>query len=223
MRLEKTEVLKLIKKSNPIFLDIDCYDGKDAREIFDLLPAAKIFCFEADPRSQILFESLQHNIPMTLVKSAIGSVDGQIAFYQSNSDTRRHYAFQDSWSASSSIRKPKNHLEIFPDVSFEDQIVVQCTKLDTWCKKAGLENTEIDFMWVDVNGAEMDFVIGALQTLKRTRYLYIEFSDKELYEGECKKEDLLRVLNDHELLGVYGYYGNFGNLLMRNKNEKSQL
>ena len=220
MKLEKKDVYKLIGKSDPIIFDVGCYDGKDTREILDLIPAAKIYCFEADSRSQSLFERFQRETSMTLIKSAVGSIDGNITLYQSDSSTRRHYPFQESWSASSSIRKPKNHLNIFPDVSFKDQVTVQCTKLDTWCKNTGLENAEIDFMWVDVNGAEMDFVAGALQTLKRTRYFYIEFSDKELYEGECKKEELLNALNDHELLGIYGYYGNFGNLLLRNKNEK---
>ena len=72
---------------------------------------------------------------------------------------------------------------------------------------------------MDINGAEEDFILGASAVLKyRVRFLYIEFSDKELYEGQITKEKILNLLPDFSLMNIYNFKGNFGNLLLKNRN-----
>lgn len=216
--LKKSAIKALIKKENPVIFEIGAYDGKDSRQMNAYFNNATFFCFEADPRSQNLFKTFSTPKNIYLQETAIGSIDGRIELNLSDSDTRRHYPAH-SWCASSSIRKPKYHLELFEDVEFNSSISVPCVRLDTWfeMKTAGIEL--IDFIWCDINGAEIDFILGAMETLnKRTRFLYIEFSDKELYEGQITKDDILKLLPNFELMGVYNFKGNFGNLLLKNKN-----
>lgn len=213
------DVIKLlINKENPIILDIGCYDGKDSLKLNNVFKNAEVHCFEADPRSVELFEKINSNNNLQLHKVAISNINGKVNFNLSDSETRRHYKYQTSWSASSSLKKPKNHLDLFNDVQFNKTIEVECITLDKWYKEK-LNWKAIDFIWVDINGAEEEFIKGALKTLNLfTRFLYIEFSDKELYEGQINKNQILELLNQFELIDIYNYQGNFGNMLLKNKN-----
>ena len=41
-----------------------------------------------------------------------------------------------------------------------------------------------DFLWIDVQGAEYNVLRGGIETLKKTKAIYTEYSLKELYEGQ---------------------------------------
>ena len=223
---EKLKIQKLINKRDPIILDIGCYDGKDSFELFLLFKQPTMFAFEADPRSIELFEKLQRKIfiwpdlpPITLVRKAVGNVDGIITYYLSDSKTRRHYEqdLQTSWSASSSIKPPQNHLKIFKDIEFYQTINVECVKLDTWAKKNEIES--IDLIWADVNGAEEDLIKGGLDIFSRTRYFYTEYSNEGLYEGQITLEQMKHMLPWFEEIERFEEGPNFGCILMGRKDD----
>jgi FkbM family methyltransferase len=208
--IKKEYIFELINKDKPLILDIGTYDGKDSMQLKKLMPEAEIICFEADERSASLFTKQTEGL--TLIRKVVSNKDGHIEFYPSESNIRRHYPDQDFWSASSSIKKPFYHLSLFDDVYFKTPIIVESTKLDTWHN-----GQTIDFIWCDINGGEKEFIEGAINTLTNyTRYLYIEFSNKELYEGQITKDEILKMLPSFTNNGVYNYHGNFGNILLKN-------
>ena len=49
-------------------------------------------------------------------------------------------------------------------------------------------------MWMDVQGAERDVIRGASATLEKTRYVFTEYSDDELYEGQAGLSEILELL-----------------------------
>jgi hypothetical protein len=73
--------------------------------------------------------------------------------------------------------------------------------LDAWSRKHAPGT--IDFIWADVQGAEGDLVRGGNEALRRTRFLYTEFNDDELYEGQATLRDLLGMLPDFEIVRRY--------------------
>lgn len=218
MDLSKNAIVNLINSETPLILEIGMYDGDDARELASLMPSAIIHGFECDPRSIALYKGFKPVKNITLHEIAIGNNNGLVDLFLSDSDTRRHYDDQDQWSASSSLRKPKTHLELFTDVYFERTVKVECMTLDKW-RVNNIPAEVIDFIWVDINGAECDLVLGGMKTLNDfTRYLYMEFSDKELYEGQAKKTDLMKFLHNFDEVGIYNFEeGNFGNVLLKNR------
>ena len=67
----------------------------------------------------------------------------------------------------------------------------------------GLRIDTVDFIWADVQGAEGDMIRGGLRVLSRTRYLYTEWSDDELYEGQATLTEILRLLPDFRVVELW--------------------
>ena len=214
---DKSQLSQYVDGTDLVIFDIGCYDGSDSVEFAETYPKAKVYSFEPDSRSIELFKSKVNNDRITLVETAISNVDGEIEWFGSDSDTRRHYEDQTSWSASSSMKRPKKHIDTFTDVYFNDITKVKSTKLDTWCEENGID--KIDIMWVDVNGAVKEFIEGAKNTLKnKTKLLITEFEEIELYEGSSNLDETLELLPNFEKVEVFNFLGNFGNVILKNKN-----
>ena len=109
--------------------------------------------------------------------------------------------FVKDWDYSGSIRKPKLHVQAYPWVKFERTITVPTRRLDTWAKAENLG--QVDLIWADVQGAEVDLIAGGSETLRRTRYFYTEYSNEELYEGEITLEGILERLPEFEIVHRY--------------------
>jgi hypothetical protein len=107
----------------------------------------------------------------------------------------------EGWDLSGSIRKPKDHLIIEPGVTFERTIRVRTTSLDQWADEHAIGN--IDFIWMDVQGAERDVLGGGKRTLARTRFLYTEYSEREMYEGQYTFKELVNALPGFEVVVRY--------------------
>ncbi len=60
--------------------------------------------------------------------------------------------------------------------------------------------------------AENLFIRGGQEALGKTRYLYTEYSNRELYEGQVNLPQLLALLPDYEVVARYP-----GDVLLRNK------
>lgn len=206
--MNKYDIKKLVSKDNPLVLDIGCYNGKDSAELSDVLQC-NVHCFEPDPLSQDMFRS-EHdrNFHLKLYPFALCNEDGEIDFYQSNHPQ------------SNSIHEPREHLNIFPAVKFDEVTKVKCMKLDTWwteyLRTHNHEREVIDFIWADVNGAERDLILGGQQALSVTRYLYIEVSKKELYKGQQHYNFLNDLLPNFKMMTMYNWGENFGNILLKN-------
>lgn len=218
--INKDFFLSEVTKTDPVIFDIGCYDGADSREFSRLFENPTIYAFEGDKRSIELFNRLSKGYKnIKLTETVLSDTNGKVDWFASESDTRRHYDFQNSWSASSSLKRPDNHLNIFKDVSFSEAYKVQSMTLDTWMKD-NPHIDSIDIIWADVNGGEEELLKGAKATLQKTKFLYIEFNgtqDKKLYSQCLTKEDIKDKLPDFEELGVYNFMGNFGNILLKNR------
>lgn len=89
-------------------------------------------------------------------------------------------------------------------------VTVTTTTLDCWCSEHGIE--VVDFIWMDVQGAEADVFKGGPATLSRTRFLYTEYADRELYEGQLDLRRLLKTLRGFRILTRYP-----GDVLLANR------
>jgi FkbM family methyltransferase len=196
--LESAEIARLIGRPDPTILDIGCNDGTHTRMFLDLFDHGRVFSFEPDPRARERFRRDTTDPRAQLFPIAIGASDGVTQFHQSSGDG---VVGLKTWDYSGSIRKPKLHLQRHPWCRFDSQIAVPIMRLDTWAEAQGV--TDVDFIWADMQGAEVDLIIGGSRILDRTRFLYTEYSDEELYEGEITLQQILQLLPHFEVVHRY--------------------
>jgi 2-O-methyltransferase len=171
-----------------LFLELGSHEGTDTAWLARL-PGVRIHAFEPDPRNA---QPPRPNV--TVHHAAVSERDGRGPLILSQE------GWGQRWTHSSSLRRPKNHLRRFP-VTFGDAVDVQLVTLDTFAREQGIEL--VDFVWANVQGAEGDVVRGGLATLRNTRYLYTEYSNDELYEGQATLPELLELLPDFRVLELW--------------------
>ncbi len=204
--ISKGEIKDILKKENPIILEIGCNDGTDTLDFLETFKDCKIYCFEPDPRPIEKFKVKDNRCK--LFKIAISNEDGETTFNLSGG--KDPYGKRDDWDQSSSIKKPKKHLKEYPWCNFDKKIKVKTKRLDTWAKENKIN--KVDFIWADVQGAERELIEGGLNVLNNTNYLYTEFYDKEMYEGQLNLQQILKLLPNFEVVKKFG-----SNVLLKNK------
>ena len=154
-----------------------------------LLNNPRYIVFEPDPRNveEIKKRSIYKHI--TLEPFAISDVNGTTDFYLSSGNVDPN---QPDWTGSSSILKPKRHLDEHRWCKFDQKTTVPTITLDSYCKKEKIDY--IDFIWADVQGAEAKMVDGGQNILKATKYLYCEYSNAELYDGQKQLNEWIEKL-----------------------------
>jgi FkbM family methyltransferase len=190
--MNKQELKNIIGEAN-VILDIGSYDGKDARELHELF-GCQVHCFE--PNEEVF-------------KWSEGLIYWPFAVSNSSKNVN---LIESDHPQSSSLKLPHKHKAVWPKITFYPTKAVTCIRLDRWSEN----KRNIDLIWCDVNGSEGDLIAGATETLKHTRYLYIEVSDKELYAGQPKINEVIAMLPDFKVIGLYDFGENFGNILFKN-------
>jgi FkbM family methyltransferase len=194
------------------FVEIGMHFGIDTQEFRKMHPNARIVCFEPDPRNIQVIKKLGNNTICELHELALSNTNEPMDFYLSSGTCKGLGSLLDNndWSCSSSLKKPTGHLSVHKWITFPSSVKVQCCKLDDF---EPLKNTKIDFMWVDVQGAE-DLVFScATETLKNTHYVYTEYCNEELYQGQLNLNQILKLFPGFKIVHDFG-----GDVLLQNMN-----
>ena len=219
------EILERFKEiisvqDHPFVIEFGACDGYHTDIMLDILNSVRPNCryhiFE--PVQELVnqidmrigrFKSTNPNIKV--FTEAVGSETGTFTFYQSGGGRTENGRIVENYYGSSSIRKPKLVTEAWKEMTFTETICNSIT-FDDYIKREGLEGQVIDFIWADIQGAEIDLILGGKEAFKNVRYFYTEYCDSELYEGEIPLEKILELMPDFEVVEDY-----IGDVLLRNK------
>ena len=162
---------------------IGAHYGEEIQEYVDN-GIQKITVFEPLSRNfDVLTKRMQNvNADIQGHQVALGSKKGTATMFLSSNEAQ-----------SSSILKPKQHLELHPDVSFDGTEEVEVSLLDDY------DIGESNFINIDVQGYELEVFKGGTKTLEKVDYIYCEVNRGEVYEGNAMVEDL------DEFLSTYGF------------------
>lgn len=211
-RLTAEEIRDLVGTA-PLMLEIGSHDGSDTVKFLGAMPAARIVCFEPDPRPVVEFtRRLEHDSRVKLFCEAVAESDGETAFYASTGEVGEH----EDWDFSGSLQRATGHLLHSPEIKFKDPVTIQCMRLDTWLTDFNVGAWSItgpDFIWADVQGGQRRLIAGGRTTLALTRYLYLECHHEPLYENEPTQDELIAMLPGFEPLAIY----ELDNILFRNR------
>ena len=182
------QILKDI--DHPVIMEIGAHYCEDTERIFSLAKNnCSYYVFEPDPRNIDVIKRKPIYKKIILSEAAVGANDKTTKLYMSSGNANPNAA---DWTGSSSINTPKEHLKHFKWCKFEESVLVKSVCLDTYCQDNAIKY--IDFLWVDAQGAEADIFRGAQKTLSKVKYLYSEFYNVEMYEGQITLKEWFKLL-----------------------------
>lgn len=199
-----------ITTESPTILEIGCNDGTDTLRLAGLFQHPTIHCFEPERRAINRFrEHIPEDHPhISLHEFALSDMDGEQSFFPSAG--RDSELLPKGWDMSGSLRRPAEHMEIHEGIEFGPPVTVPTRRLDSWLREQNIDH--IDFIWMDVQGAEQDVLKGAGEMLPQVDFIYTEYSQQEIYEGQLDLQKILNLLPEFIVERRLA-----GDVLLRNK------
>jgi FkbM family methyltransferase len=196
------EIIKNTKE--PVIFEIGACDGYHTNILYNIAKkyhqSFKYFAFEPDKRLNESFKINNKNNQVEFLNLAFGSENKEVTFYLSSGEESRPGYVKQRFYGSSSIKKPKLVTQAWPDMKFEET-KVKCTTIDEFCRTNKIE--KIDFIWMDTQGAEKDIFSGLGSMKEKIRFIFTEYCNAELYEGEIGLNQICSMLNIFNLIQDY--------------------
>jgi FkbM family methyltransferase len=165
-------VLGVLLGPSATVLEAGAHNGSDTVELAALFPAGHVHAFE--PIETLRMELQRRTANLANVSTY------PFALWRQTGMRPMHVSAGTS-DGSSSLLRPKEHLEVHPSVLFETAVEVPTTTVDEWRQMYSV--SRIDLLWLDLQGAELDVLAAAPETLRTVRAIYTEVNFREMYEG----------------------------------------
>ena len=196
LSLHEKVILKLFNSNDElIFFDIGACEGLSSVRYLSIFPNTTIFAFEPVPNN---FKKIIKNKEKNGLKNlntfelGLSNEKGEATFYVSsgtppNKETPADNS-TDFGNKSSSLYKPGKTKEVHPWLEFNEKITIQTETLKNFCKEHNVNS--IDFIHMDVQGAELMVLKGAKEMISNINSVWLEVEKVELYENQALKNDI---------------------------------
>ena len=185
-------VAEFLRKRNVNFdtfgtvFDIGSRDGLQAIELSDLFRNAQVFAVECNRDT---LDDCRRNIAsrsrIRLIDKAINSYTGRCLFHPIDRE-KTVTTWPDGNPGASSLFLATGD---YPAEKYvQNTVEVDCIRLDVLCGQLGID--VVDFIWMDLQGAELIALQSAGPLLEKVRYIFTEVSHKPLYNGQCLFDDV---------------------------------
>lgn len=217
----KKILLKLFKKTDGLnIFDIGACEGEESIRYKNIFPLSTIFLFEPLPKNQkLILENIKNSNfeNLRLIPMALSDVNGYTEFYTSSGQPNEAQIGLD-WdfgNKSSSLLSPQ--LKNLPKwLNFDEVIQVQTMTLDFFVKDNKIDS--IDFIHMDVQGAELKVLEGAKEKIKYIKTIWLEVSNVELYKNQPLRDEIeVFMKNNYFQLIKSEFSGGFGDQFYVNK------
>jgi len=174
----------------------------------------KVLWVEANP---VIFAELSDNLIKYRFQKAyqalISNEDGkEIDFYLSNNDYASSSIFEfGTLSSGSSSLWPDKHLK-----HVNKKKLLSIT-IDTLVEKNSINIKDYDHWVIDLQGAELLALEGAVASLKFCKSMYIEVSKGDVYKKGAKWNEVLFFLEKNNYKQMWDFTSNHGNILFIKK------
>ena len=176
----ETEIVKKEIKENDIVLDVGANIGYYSLIFAQLIgKSGKVYSFEPDPTN---FEILKKNILVNkhenviLENKAVSNKEGNLKLYLSTENNGMHRIYPSKWC--------------------KESIDINSIKIDNYFNK----NQKIDFIKLDIEGAEYDALLGMESIIQNNEniVIFIEFVPTSLEEHGTNPEKVIDFFINHK-------------------------
>ena len=195
----------------PTIIEAGMCDGLDTEFFAKSYPDGKIYGFEPIP--ELFQQSLNRNknySNVNLEQLALGEKSEDVKFFVSD-------RFGEKWG-SSSMLKPKKHIDVHKDITFNTELNLKVVNLDEWC--VGNKINSIELMWLDLQGFEPIVIKSSPNIISKTKFIYSEVSLIETYENVTLYKDFKKYMESMNFRVVFEDlpWEDMGNVLFKNIN-----
>lgn len=218
----KKDLLKLFNKNDKLtILDIGGCEGEESIRYSRIFPFSTIYTFEPLPENQKLVDEniIKYKVRnIELVPLAVSDEEGFSQFYVSSGHPENQPKDLD-WdfgNKSSSLLTPeRNNINLW--LNFNCRIDVQTITLKAFLFQKKIN--EVDFIHMDVQGAELKVLMGAEDAVKNIKAIWLEVADVELYKNQPLRVDIENYMKKNDFQIVKSdIEGSFGDQFYVNKN-----
>lgn len=197
-RAGRYDLIARIIDSDDVILEAGAFDGGDTLGLARMVPQGKVISFEPNPpRYAELIGKVKNIYNVNTFPFALGETNEPITFYVCYGAS-----YEPCYEGASSALPPSESMKI----NYQGpRIEVPCFVLDDWCRENN--QSKIDFMWLDLEGYELQVLKSSPQILSTVKAMYVETNFYEFREGMTLYKDLRAFLekNGFRLLS-HGYY-----------------
>jgi 2-O-methyltransferase len=196
----EAELRSLFAHDAPLVIfDIGSCEGEDSFRYARLFPNARIYAFEPVPKNFALIQQALENQPNPRIKPfpyALSRASGEATLHlSSGSPPGKEDLNWDFGNKSSSLYPPGKTLEQRPWLEFKETISVTTKTLEDFCREQGVDR--LDFVHLDVQGAELDVLAGAGPWLPRIALIWMEVEAIPLYAGQPLRKQVQQFMAGH--------------------------
>lgn len=183
-----------------IIFDIGACEGENSVRYSRIFPNSRIHTFEpVDKNYQRILKNIEE-FKVTQVKAypvCLSNEKGTAVFHLSSGVPDEFKDKDVDWefgNKSSSLLPPDKTLEAFEWLEFKEKITVPTERLDNIIKQGSIDH--IDFIHMDVQGAELMVLDGSGEHLKNIRNIWLEVESVPLYKDQPIKSDVEKYLSE---------------------------
>ena len=184
------EYLRLFLPENPIILEAGAHNGEDTIPFIRQWPHATVHAFEPHLPCYSHLEKAASTYPnVHTYPFGLYSETGTYTFYVSQKIDGAFSLFEDN----------------SPEIEYADtQVTIECKNLDEWAYEEGVDH--IDYMWLDMEGAELAMLKSAPKMLQTVRAISTEVNFQEFRKGMARWREMREFLeeNGFSLYKIWG-------------------
>tara|TARA_R110000824_G_C15156848_1_gene671531 strand:+ start:617 stop:1243 length:627 start_codon:yes stop_codon:yes gene_type:complete len=150
--------------------------GKEYDEYQKINTIKHMVFYEPDPDSFLKLKArVSHDERVICVNRALGPFSCEAHLHREHNNNGQ----------SNSLLEPYKHTHIYPDIVFNEKLKVKVDPLDRY-----KTSPKFNFINMDVQGAELNVLLGASKTLENIDYIMTEVNRDELYKNCALIEDI---------------------------------
>jgi FkbM family methyltransferase len=194
------ELLEMFDPAEPLVIfDIGACEGLDSIRYSRLFPNAVVYAFE--PRADNIAKMVDNLVSFRCenvypVREAISNQVGKATFHLSSGQPAGHRALAgwDYGNKSSSLLAPNlEHIgKYWTWLRFDETTEVPTNTIENFCRQRDI--SAIDFIHVDVQGAEQKVFEGAGDLLAEARAIWTEVSEAHVYTEQPLQWEIEKFL-----------------------------